>query len=460
MAFRIQPTEIDVPEDDPFSNDLLGRKESIEILTHLVGSFEGPCVLAVDAPWGTGKTTFFRMWHQHLRNDGFFVAEFNAWETDFSGDPLLALSTELLSSLEASADTPWRPKVEKLKEGVPKLLKAAAPTIISAATHGLVDVTSFLEPAERVSRYREAVQLFRGFREDLQDIAISVSESRSGKPLIILIDELDRCRPPYAVELLEVAKHLFASRHVVFALAVNRAELEHSVQALYGDGFDAHGYLSRFFDLDYRLPDPERDAFIEATLEGTGINDYLRQTRDHDAREEATLVKEMLQAFFSLPQLSVRTISQAIHRLGLLYASVPEGQRALLLSATTALILRTLAPDLYREFGSGKVTAGQVIRRLSAEPHGLALHKIEKGFVFESQLFLADDQSVDPLLSEYTKLAETERPSGGEGLARWRHAGDVVRIVQAAAGRGWPEWSSRSYWAAVGRVDLISGLRV
>lgn len=459
MAFRIQPTEIDVPEDDPFSNDLLGRKQSIEILTHLVGSFEGPCVLAVDAPWGTGKTTFFRMWNQHLRNDGFFVAEFNAWETDFSGDPLLALSTELLRSLEESADEPWRPKVEKLKEGVPKLLKAAAPTIISAATQGIVDVTSFLAPTERVRRYREAAQLFRGFREDLQDIAISVSESRSGKPLIILIDELDRCRPPYAVELLEVAKHLFASRHVVFALALNRAELEHSVQALYGDGFDAHGYLRRFFDLDYRLPDPERDAFIEATLEGTGISDYLRQTTDRDAWEEVSLVKEMLQAFFSLPQLSIRTISQAIHRLGLLYASVPEGQRALLLSVTTALILRTLDPDLYRGFESKQIRAGEMILRLSSEPHALVLHEIENGFLFEAQLFLAANQSADPLLTEYTTLAQSERPSGGEELARWKHAGRVVGLVKAKAS-GWPGWGSASYRAAVGRVDLISGLRV
>ena len=459
MAFRIQPTEIEVPEDDPFRHDLLGRKQSIEILTHLVGSLEGPCVLAVDAPWGTGKTTFFKLWSRHLRNDGFFVAEFNAWETDFSGDPLLALSTELLRSLEESADDSWQPKIKKLKDGVPKLLKAAAPSIISTATQGLVNLSSFLEPTERVRGYREAVDCFREFREDLRDIANSVFESRSGRPLIVLIDELDRCRPPYAVELLEIAKHLFASPHVVFALAVNRSELEHSVQALYGAGFDAHGYLRRFFDLDYRLPDPERGAFLEATLEGTGINDYLKRTQDSDARHDATVAKEMLKAFFSLPQLSLRTISQAIHRLGLLYASLPEDQRALMLSATIALILRTLAPDLYREFGSRQITAGQVILRLSGEPYALALHEIEKGFVFESQLFLAADQSVDPLLSEYTTLAQRERPSDAEELARWKHAGAVVGLVQAKVG-GWPEWSSTSYWAAVGRVDLISGLRV
>ena len=87
MGIRIQPREIDVPENDPFKNDLLGRKESVEVLTHLVGSLEGPCVLAVDAAWGNGKTTFLRIWAQYLRNRGFPVVEFNAWETDFSGTP-------------------------------------------------------------------------------------------------------------------------------------------------------------------------------------------------------------------------------------------------------------------------------------------------------------------------------------------------------------------------------------
>ena len=54
MGIRIQPSEIDVPEDDPFKNDLLSRQEPTEVLTHLVGALEGPCVLAVDAAWGAG----------------------------------------------------------------------------------------------------------------------------------------------------------------------------------------------------------------------------------------------------------------------------------------------------------------------------------------------------------------------------------------------------------------------
>ncbi len=116
MGIRIQPREIDVPKNDPFKNDLLGRKESVEVLTHLVGNFEGPCVLAVDAAWGNGKTTFLRIWAQHLRKEKFPVVEFNAWETDFSGDPFVALSAELTEGLHEYTDEPLATKIADTKK--------------------------------------------------------------------------------------------------------------------------------------------------------------------------------------------------------------------------------------------------------------------------------------------------------------------------------------------------------
>ena len=73
LKMRIQPRDIEVPQDHPFENDLLGRKKSIEVLTNIVRSIDGPCTLAVDAPWGAGKTTFIRIWAQVLRNQDFPV---------------------------------------------------------------------------------------------------------------------------------------------------------------------------------------------------------------------------------------------------------------------------------------------------------------------------------------------------------------------------------------------------
>ena len=257
MGIRIQPQEIEVPEDDPFKYDLLDRKEPVEILTHLVGSIEGPCVLAVDAAWGTGKTTFLRIWAQYLRNEGFPVIEFNAWETDFTGDPFVALSSELNDGLREYTDEPLSEKITAAQEAAKEVIQRAIPGIIRVLTAGILDVSSLTEKEigqflasyakERLASYQEARKSVQHFRTVLQDMASTLSESSQNRPLVVVIDELDRCRPSYAVELLEVAKHLFSVDHIVFVLAINRSELAHSIRSLYGSNFDGDGYLRRFF---------------------------------------------------------------------------------------------------------------------------------------------------------------------------------------------------------------------
>ena len=374
MGIRIQPREIDVPANDPFKNDLLGRKEPVEVLTHLVGSIEGPCVLAVDAAWGNGKTTFLKIWAQYLRNRGFPVVEFNAWETDFSGDPFVALSTELTEGLREYTDETLATKIDNTRKVAKEVIWRAVPGLIRVATAGILDVNPLLEKElgqalasyaeKRLSEYQETQKSVKEFRSALQDMADTVSKSRGNRPLIVVIDELDRCRPSYAVELLEVAKHLFAVDHIVFVLAINRSELAHSIKALYGGDFDAVGYLRQFFDVDFRLPDPERKAFINAMLDAIQIDDYFGRTNDQSARRDFETVRDLLQGFFRSPDLSLRRIAQAIYRLGLVFASLRSDQRSFALTAVVALIVRTIDSDLYHRFVRGEVSDLEVMDKV------------------------------------------------------------------------------------------------
>ena len=103
MPIRIQLEEIPVPCDEPFAYDLLDRQEPVEVFSRLISNVEGPCAIALDAAWGAGKTTFLKMWSQYLRNQGFPVVRFNAWETDASGDPFLSLSSEITEQLKKQA---------------------------------------------------------------------------------------------------------------------------------------------------------------------------------------------------------------------------------------------------------------------------------------------------------------------------------------------------------------------
>ena len=357
MKVRVRPAEVEVPEQSPFGYDLLDRQKPAEVLTELVNSIDGPCVLAVDAAWGAGKTTFFRMWAQHLRNNGFPVVSFNAWETDHAGDPFLSLISEITEELRECKETTFSEKIQDTKEAATKVLVRAIPGLLRIATAGVLDIQPLIEKeagqvlssfAEtRITKYQEAQSSIAEFRAKLGQMAEALVESR-GRSLIVMIDELDRCRPSYAVELLEVAKHLFEVEHIVFALAVNRTQLAHSIRALYGSDFDAGGYLRRFFDVDFMLPDPDRNHFLKALLEGIQIEDAARS---------------VLQVFFSLPIVSLRQVGQSVHRLGLVIASLPKNEDRMM-AAVVALVIRTLDVDVYWQFVKGAVSDQDLVDRI------------------------------------------------------------------------------------------------
>ena len=468
MGIRIQPRAIDVPENDPFENDLLGRKESVEVLTHLVGNLEGPCVLAVDAAWGNGKTTFLRIWAQYLHKQGFPVVEFNAWETDFSGDPFVALSTELTEGLHEYTGEPLATKINNTKKRTKEVLRRTVPGVIRSLTAGILDVSPLLEKEvgqalasyaeDRLSGYQESQRSVEAFRRVLQDLAKELSAQKE-HPLIVMIDELDRCRPSYAIELLEVAKHLFSVDHIVFVLAVNRSELAHSVRALYGSGFDAEGYLRRFFDVDFRLPEPGRKSFIDAMMDTQQIKKHFGKT-DSDAKN----ARELLQAFLSASNFSLRQIGQTIHRLGLVFASLRSDQRSLPITAVVALILRTLDTERYHRFCSGEVSDQDLVEGVFERPEIQALREEFSGYLFEATVIAAKYELSDsedwtsaasPLLSEYETLVDAEDPEADSSDPRLRRGNEVIPMVELFRQQGLHD-GSIGFKHSVERIELLS----
>ena len=480
MGIRIQPQEIEVPEDDPFKYDLLNRKEPVEILTHLVGSIEGPCVLAVDAAWGTGKTTFLRIWAQYLRNQGFPIIEFNAWETDFTEDPFVALSSELTDGLSEYTDDPLPEKVAAAKNAAKEVLQRAVPGIIRVATAGILDLSSLTEKEigqffasyaqERLTSYQEARKSVQNFRTVLQDMASTLAESSQNRPLVVVIDELDRCRPSYAVELLEVAKHLFSVNHIVFVLAINRSELAHSIRSLYGSSFDGDGYLRRFFDIDLQLPDPDREKFINALLEAIQINQYIKRTQDRQVQYDADNAFNLLRIFLSKSDLSLRMIAQAIHRLGLMLASLRADQRSFIIMIVVVLILRMIDSDLLHQFVRGEVSDEDAADALFNQPWAKTLEQTREGGLLVAAIIagayqirmqsahlhryeeIAERKIQSTLLTRYENLATKESDNTTSDPAQL-HASEVTIKVRHFLRAG---WSNIGFIESVPRLELLS----
>jgi hypothetical protein len=463
MGIRVRPLEIEIPKADPFKNDLLNRKEPAEILTQLIDAIEGPCVLAIDAAWGAGKTTFLKMWSQHLCDERFPVVEFNAWETDHAGDPFVAIVAELTEGLRGFADESLTEKIRDTAEAAKHVALRAIPGAIRILTAGVLDVQQLIEKeagkllasyAEgRLKNYTEAKDSIEVFRNKLQEMAKSLAASKS-HPLIVMVDELDRCRPSYAVELIEVAKHLFAVDHTVFVLAVNRDQLAHSIRALYGNDFDATGYLRRFFDIDFRLPDPDRKPLIRTMLNSVKI------TGD---------ICDLLEGFFVSPSVSLRQIGQVIYRIGLVVASLNSTYFSALATGA-AVILRTADDNIYRRFVNGMMSDLEVADAIF-EHYGISKAQKEGGAssgarLFEAILVMAAAEissrgrQVDwsslgsPLFERYHGLSPKTDSGAAQQDPEVSYAARVIQTVNQLGRRAGP-FAEIGFMEAVKRIELL-----
>ena len=386
--------------------------------------------MAVDAPWGGGKTTFLNIWSRYLHNHNFSIIEFNAWKEDFSKDPFVALCAELTGSINVKESPHLASKIDEVKEKGQVIFKHISSNLFRRMTLELVDLNGIAAALEeqatetqigkRLVEYREAKDALEAFKRALQDMA---NELAGELPLVVMIDELDRCRPSYAIELLETAKHLFAVDGIVFVLAVNRAELAHAVKGLYGNSFNAEGYLRRFFDLDFRLPEPTRVKFINNLLNLTDIKNQS--------------VQMIIEKFFNTPTLTHRDVGQAIHRLGLVLKSLPNGDEKTAQWASIVLVMRTLNRGQYPQFVHGKINDDKFaeeifkthsINHLQLTPEGIV---VQVGIMQAYKELLGDYNMKTPLEEKLNKYVRTESNTNSNSV--------LPTVLRQAEGRS-KEW--------------------
>lgn len=326
--FKVRP-------DSPFDGDLLGRQQEIENLTTLLGNLVPPIVLAVNGRWGAGKTTFVQMWAAQLRLNGFPVLSFNAWTTDFSEDPLVSFLGEMNRNLEeylqdaGKTNQTW----EHCKKLGGVIARRGLPTLVRLATAGLIDGNELIQDeamhltgaaaADAVKAYEESRKAIEDFKSALQTV---LEEATDDLPLVVFVDELDRCRPTYAIQLLERIKHLFDQPGIVFVLSLDREQLCHSIRAVYGEGLDAPGYLRRFIDFEYVLASPEPEAYIQQLLNSFGLVDYFEARKKYrDQQHDWAHLSKTLTVLSRELNYTLRDIDQLFARVNLaLRATAPD----------------------------------------------------------------------------------------------------------------------------------------
>jgi hypothetical protein len=367
---RFKPDDLVVVSGNPFHNDKLNRQEEIENLSLLLSNSNGPLVLAIEAAWGSGKTAFMKMWLEHLRT-GFpqcMSIYFSAWETDFSDDPLFVFLAEVNKQLASKTSGMTLYKWNQAISLAGRITKRAIPALIKVATYGALDMgesrveRTFAEltsgiASDTLESYKSSVSAIQQFKDNLKDV---LHQTANGSPVIVFIDELDRCRPGYSILFLERIKHLLNLPDLIFILGIDRTQLANAIRGVYGQCFDAEIYLQRFIDLDYRLSPGNYNDFVQGLLNTYDLVSFFDARNGVDTpstRNELDDLANVCADIAKLFSLSLREIEQLLARVNIVARSTEKTQPVFPHLLVGLLAIRSKSPELYEGLMEGKCTS-------------------------------------------------------------------------------------------------------
>lgn len=235
VKMRLTVPEIDCSQGFTLENDIFERRKFSIQLEKLIDICEDESlVIALNDKWGNGKTTFLKMWEAQIkREDKFKVVYFDAFKNDFQADPFVAISSHIYSIIEE--EELKKQYIEVTKKLAKVLLKTSLKVGVSALTLGVLKGTelenlgdefksSINDPLgdyieEKLTKLDNEIRTLDSFKSTLSEIG-------KGKKLIFIIDELDRARPSYSLELLERVKHVFNTENIFFILSVEKEQFK------------------------------------------------------------------------------------------------------------------------------------------------------------------------------------------------------------------------------------------
>ena len=309
-----------------------------------------------------------RRWQRDLesRDQPYRAIYFNAWEDDFCDDPLLAFIGQLSDHFKESG---YKALARKVVDVAIPLIKENLNNVVKTKTGITLNVDQSKNRRKAlVDNYNKERATKEELKEALAGLSAKVAKD-TGHPLVFIVDELDRCRPTFAIELLERVKHIFDVPNIVFVFGLNRDELCKSLTSVYGD-IDTDVYLRRFFDFEFNLPDADSTRFCAHLIAKFQLDQWAQTLKGVGVRSTAwdhPNVVSVPAKLWSALGFSLRDIDYAIRLIALLVRSAPPDfpPNTYLLSLLIAFKFKN--PELYRSLISGRFRTRDIIDFLMSE---------------------------------------------------------------------------------------------
>ncbi|WP_081762474.1 P-loop NTPase fold protein [Xanthobacter sp. 126] len=387
---KIIPPTLTFAENEGFTSekDLFQRASFGKGLTNIVSQSEDPLVILLDSPWGTGKTTFLQMWAGELRKSGRSVIYFDAFANDYIENAFLAVAGEIIELANNKKDAN-KSKIKKFVEKASKagsvLIRGAAKIGVKAATLGAIDAADINEQINSISndiatatsngvdaqikrileRQADEKITLKAFREALSELPSLISEGHNTPEgnqneceyIVFIIDELDRCKPTFALDIIESVKHIFSVKNIHFVISATISQMQASVKYAYGSDIDALRYLDKFYTFAISFPNTKSHP--------SAAKKYLSYVskslgRDPIRDREIDNYIDIIEQVSNVRDFSFRTLERIIYTVNICLAMTPKDRLKLNSIICGLCIMRVSDPDIFQRAKNGSLTLAEV----------------------------------------------------------------------------------------------------
>jgi len=424
--------------EEIFENDLFNRREQIEILTELFENIHNPLVISINSKWGTGKTTFIKLWKSYLENKNYITQYFNAWEHDLSHEPLMAFLNCFVNMFKDKEEKDDNDKYNKLTETMKEIGKEFFKNE-SKIGYTLKFYEKYNDNKNDKSKFdkiiEDEIEYFKIRKSSIKKFKAEIKDKIKNKPVVFFIDELDRCRPDFALDVIEQLKHIFRIPGVIFVLSIAKKQLLNSVNNVYGAEINANKYLNRFIDIEYNLPEGEDDEYIQSLIDRLNIYENLNQI--HAKNSEKELFDDTLDLLDRF-DLNLREKKKILNRYKLLLLSKKDSNIFFGFLYLFLICLNHIDSEFYNEMINENKSYKEIIFYLNNNSKIKTKNFFKKrkriGFVIKGTLLKAygDEEDINKLKKNIEKL---EQKKGKQFNQKMRFLSKVNEIANSTTGK-------------------------
>lgn len=413
------------------------RNDTINTFIRLLNSATANTYLSIDGRWGSGKTVFIRQLEllnyidledvgsQHLITSGgldesaiemyqsnYLTYYYNAWQNDDHKDPIQSLLFNLIHDFQVKnglKDIATKASKQVVKDSLISGVKTLSKGFIDL--DGLKNIKTLNDLVNDITTSSER-------KRAVSDIITSLLPG--GKKLLFLIDELDRCAPTFAVNMLEAVKHYYDNDNIVFVISTNNNQLAHTVRKYYGSGFDGASYLNKFYDLVFDLPEIDNEDFISGHLMRKRDSMWYSTVPEHIASILEMSMRDMTRYYSSLDIISNYLTSQSSWNYRLRdftkYIFVP-----------LALALKIVDTKKYADFRVGKGV--EILKEVCSKDN--VISRMAQGYV-DHEVGTSKLRQVEIIIETYIELFSShDKQESYEAIEEHKRFQEVITLINS-----------------------------